>query len=108
MKIFYCCYETEDIVKSSSAIEVDKDTMISIALQILRSEGDFFGITDSNENTLQFIVCENDEIHAEIPSPEMAGSYCKTIDYPELEHMLINLPATISTTTISGLQFVQW
>jgi len=88
-KIFYYCQKTGDEVESQTPLLTDRDTMISVALQTLRDEGDFFGIIDESNTTLQFMVQSNSEILIDIPMPAKGGSYNSIISPAELENTLL-------------------
>ena len=107
-KTFYYCESTNDRVDAENAIEVDRDTLINIAMQILREEGDFIGVTSNFGCTLQFMVSGSGSLTMEIPSPENKESYAKEIHVSEIEDVLIPLKEDFCKESFSGMNFVSW
>ena len=107
-KIFYCCQETGDEVESQTPFLADRDTMISVALRTLRDEGDFFGIIDESDTTLQFMVQSSSEILIDIPIPAKGGSYNSIISPAELENTLLAISPPFSQLRLNNLEFVEW
>ena len=93
---------------SSEPASFDKDTAVSVALQILRDPGDFIGFIDGNERVLQFYLQESGEVWVEHPSPKDGGSFGKLIPLSELESVLVNLPAKLHKMCLPGLEFRSW
>ncbi len=108
VRVFYTCYSTGESVDSSSPYETDFDTMVSMAQQLLRAEGDFFGIVDERGRTLQFMVQGEGEIWMEIPVPAEGGSYGRLLAVPDLEHTLLSVQHPLDPSGIDGLQFEAW
>jgi len=108
VKSFYKCQSSEDEIKSSSPVLFDKDTAISVAMQILREPHDFIGFIDQDENVLQFYYEQTGDIWVEHPSQTDKGSYGKLIHIDEVESLLISLPEQFSKTCIPDLKFQAW
>jgi len=106
--VFYTCYGTDDSVDSNAPYVTDRDTMISMAQQILREDGDFFGITDDNEVTLQFMVENGNKIWMEIPSPADGGSYGKQINASDLEAALLSIDQPFEPDKMAEFTFQKW
>ncbi|ODB99029.1 hypothetical protein A3197_16685 [Candidatus Thiodiazotropha endoloripes] len=86
----------------------DKDTAISVAMQILREPGDFIGFIGTNEKVLQFYYEDDGRIWVEHPSQKDGGSFGKYIPVQELEPILINLPEKFHKMCIPNLEFRSW
>ena len=107
-RVFYTCYGTDDSVESNEPFMTDRDTMISMAQQILRSDGDFFGLSDDNHITLQFMMEKGNKIWMEIPAPVDGGSYGKQINASDLEAALLSIDQPFEPDEMAGLTFQKW
>ena len=107
-KVFYTCYGTNDTVESSKPYTADRDNMVAIAQQVLRADGDFFGMVDENGVTLQFMRQEDDRIWMEIPVPSEGGSYGRRILVSDLERVLLSVVPPLNPVRMNGLEFKQW
>lgn len=108
LKSFYSSQSSGDVVDSAEPIEFDKDTVIGLAMQILREPGDFIGFIGSNDKVLQFYYEESGEIWVEHPSQRDGGSFGKYISLSDLEPLLIKLPEKFHKMCIPGLEFRSW
>lgn len=107
-RVFYCCNSSGDEIESENAIGMDRDTIVGTAMQLLREEGDFFGIIDEKDNTLQFLLGENEEVLMEVPKPSGGGSNGKQIMISEVESVLLSLEGEIDPSSFSGMKFESW
>ncbi|MCB9891415.1 MAG: hypothetical protein H6833_07200 [Planctomycetes bacterium] len=107
-RVFYCCYETEDRQDLDELQEIDRDSIIDLALQILRSDGDFFGIVDEGGAALQFMVQADSNVWMEVPAPERRGSYGCTIRWGDVEGVLRDLNLPLGRGDLPGLSFQAW
>ena len=108
VKSFYSCQSTDDEVKSSDPVVLDRDTAIDVAQQVLREPRDFIGFIDEKGNTIQFYYDESGEILVEHPDSSKAGSYGKCILLSDVENVVKSLPEYFSKECISGLKFKAW
>lgn len=108
VKSFYSCQSSGDEVPSADPVSFDRDTAIDVALQILRTPGDFIGFIDSSERVIQFCFEEPGDIWVEHPSPRDGGSFGKRIAFADLEPLLINLPEKFHKMCMPGLEFRAW
>ena len=87
-RAFYNCQSTEERVDSANAYDIELDGAANIVVDILRTEGDFFGLTDTAGVALQFMQ-EADSAWMEIPAPSEGGSYGAHVPPTEaIEHWL--------------------
>jgi len=107
-RVFYMSHETEDRVDATEPYLTDRDTMVSMAQQLLRGDGDFFGIIDERGTTLQFIMQGEDDVWMEIPMPSKGGSYGRVLPIENLETMLLSIEPPFLPSRIEGLNFQQW
>lgn len=107
-RVFYSCAATGDAVDSETPYSTDRDTMIAMAQQLLRSEGDYYGIIDENGVALQFMVENQETLWMEIPVPAEQGSYGGQLPFSELEKTLLALAPPFDPGGIAGLQFQPW
>lgn len=107
-RVFYTCYETDDVVESNNPLVTDRENMISIAQQVLRGDGDYFGIIDENDVTLQLMVVGSDRLRIEVPEPSERGSYARTITLTDLESELLAISPLFDRTKMTGLVFEPW
>ena len=107
-KSFYSCRSSGDVVDSNEPMEFDKDTAVSVAMQILRDPGDFIGFVGTNDKVLQFYYEDSGEIWVEHPSQRDGGSFGKYISLNDLESVLINLPEKFHKMCIPSLEFRSW
>lgn len=68
MKIFYTNYATNEEINSDNPIELDKQSIVDIFLNLVDSEESFLGLIDDTENIIQF-VNEEDKWLLDIPNP---------------------------------------
>ncbi len=66
IKFFYTNYETDEGI--DNPIEMSLEEIISIFLELVDGEGNFFGFTDNDNNCIQFINEENKWL-LDIPNP---------------------------------------
>jgi len=107
-RVFYCCDSTGDKVEASAAIAMDRDTIVSTAMQVLRNEGDFFGVIDDSAVTLQFMVEAGNKLWMEIPVPKKGGSRGKHIGIDDVESILLSLPESITPSAFPDMRFESW
>ena len=105
---FYCRNATSDSIEGGSAEPVDRYSSVSTALQILQDPGDFYGIVDDREVTLQFMVEPEGDVWVEVPCPQERGSYGRRISFSEIEPILLSLSGALSKDCIEGLEFISW
>jgi len=106
-RAFYCCNSTNEIVESTDAYEIELDWARNIVFDILRDDGDFFGLTDDAGVTIQFMR-EQDRVWMEIPSPKDRGSFGRHIDILEVGSAITSLPANLSPREMDGFEFQPW
>ena len=106
-RAFYCCQSTNEVVQSADAYEIELDWARNIVWDILRDDGDFFGLTDDAGTTVQFMR-EKGSVWMEIPSPDDRGSYGKYIDVSEVGAAIVSLPPKLSHQGMDGLEFQAW
>ena len=107
-KVFGKCYGTDTTILATDPYTTDRDNMVSIAQQLLRSDGDYFGLIDGNNVTLQFIMDDAGGIWMEIPIPAKNGSYGKRIQIQDLEGTLLLVGACFDPEEFGGMEFQQW
>ena len=81
---FYTCHSTDDRVNSESPIDLDRNSVVNVAQQILRDPSDFFGLIDTDGKTLQFYYEESGKILMEMPCPERRVSLGRHISITDL------------------------
>lgn len=108
MQSFYSCYSTGDHVPSTKPIELEKDTAIDVAMQILKEPNDFIGFVDQSGTTIQLYYDESEKIWVEIPYPEKRGSYGMHISISEVELFVKGLPSRYSNDCIPNGKFEEW
>ncbi|MEM9415592.1 MAG: hypothetical protein AAGA29_08975 [Planctomycetota bacterium] len=104
---FYCCYSTGKQVASSDPVEIDRDCVGTVALDVLRAKDDFFGLVDSEGTTLQFMR-EDEHVWMEVPAPAEQASYGKSITMDALKALLASLPPTFSHDSFPGMVRGSW
>ena len=104
---FYSCKSTQEIVNDINTYQVELGWAANIVFDIMREDGDFFGLTDSLNNTIQFLR-QGDEAFVDFPDPTKGGSHSKTIPMLELPNLIKELPETIIIDHFEGLQFNKW
>ena len=93
---------------SSNPVALDKESAISMALQVLREPNDFIGFVDAYGTTIQFYCDDSGEIWVEIPYPSEHGSYGKHISLEEVEYFVQELPDIFTDECIPDGEFVAW
>lgn len=106
--VFYTCYETDDVVHADSPYPTDKDNMIGIGQQVLRGDGDFFGVIDKNGSTVQFMVEGDNKVRVEMPDPERGGSWARYFSANDLETELLGISVPFDSSTKRGMSFESW
>lgn len=106
-KAFYSCNSTEERVDSADAYDIDLKWAANIVVDILRDEGDFFGLTDGAGTTLQFMR-ESESVWMEIPSPADRGSYGAHIAITDVRPTIVALPDLLDPKQLTNLDFQAW
>jgi len=75
----------------------------------LQTEGDFLGIADTANTTLQFMYhADQDHYWLEIPVPQQGGSYGTYLSREALQALLRDLPATFQVEDFPDFRFNPW
>ena len=104
--IFYHCEESGDDVPSNSPVEYQLDTIIDMSMQLLLSDGDFFGVVNGEGRTVQFIV-DGNSIVIDIPDLIKQGSHSREIRMSELENT-IKCIDQLFLDNLKGYKFSSW
>lgn len=108
VKAFYACHSKNDHVPASEPVHLDRDTAVSVAMQVLRDPHDFIGFVDEAGETIQFYYDECGEIWMEFPCPSEGGSYGRHISLEEVEAAVRDLPTRFTKTSIANSRFEKW
>lgn len=108
LRFFYTDYCEDKSIPAEEAWEVSKEDVLHSMDCVLHMRGNFLGIIDSNEVTLQFMVNKDRSIHIDIPEPTKGGSYVKTGSLAECLELVRTLGETIQPEAITGLSFESW
>lgn len=86
----------------------DIDTYLDL-FRALNSEGDFFGLIDSNKVCLQVMYKRDTEQYLiEVPRPDLRGSYGSYFTIEESAKILKSLPETFPLEGFLGFKFMSW
>ncbi len=106
-KLFFTDYAGKE-VPSEHPKDAAKGQIIELMQEILNSPDNFLGIVDQKEQTLQFMVNDDQTILVDIPMPEMKGSYQKNVDLEGAVRLVKKLGNIIQLELIEGLVFEKW
>jgi len=108
-RVFYFFERSSESVSSTSAVEMSAKAIRDQLLGRLRSEDDYLGIIDGNENLLQ-ILCERgaERFWVELPLDAARASYGRYVTLPELEELILNLPQVFDRGHFPGLEYKPW
>lgn len=108
-KVFYSFHKINEHVHGNTPIEVDQAELTADLLGKLRGDGDFLGIVDDQDTTLQVLYKKQDDPYwIEIPDPSAQGSYGRHIAFDELVDLFNKLPERFDPSALSGLTFEPW
>ena len=107
-RIFYHCTETGDHVPSDEAVKYPLDTIIDMAMQLVRRSGDFLGVLDGTGKCVQFMAVGGGMVEIDIPDPVKRGSHTKSISENELEIQLKKVASLFTGKEPVGFKFVSW
>ena len=106
-RIFYHCAETGDDAPSDEAVAYPLDTIIDMAMQLVREDGDFLGVLDGSGKCVQFISTGAGLVEVDIPDPAKRGSHKKSITESALENQVKSL-ASLFHGKLDGFTFTPW
>lgn len=108
LRFFYTDYCEDKSIPSPEALEVSKEEVLHSMDCVLHMPGNFLGIIDGNDATLQFMVNDDRSIHIDIPTPTKRGSYVKTGSLGECLELVRTMGETIQHDAITGFRFEGW
>ena len=88
LEIFYYCESLNESVDSDAPVMMEQDQLVEGCNKWLLDNGDFFGITNHDDVTLQFMKTNSDRVWMEIPDPELQGSFGKYTTLSDLGKLL--------------------
>lgn len=108
-RVFYFFGRAGDAVSSASAVEMSAKSIREQLLARLRSEDDYLGIIDAQDNVLQ-ILCEpgGDRFWVELPMDAARASYGRYMTLPELEDLVRTLPQVFDRSAFPDMQYRPW
>jgi len=108
-RVFYFFERSSESVSSASAVEMSARAIRDQLLGRLRSEDDYLGIIDGNENLLQILYEPGAErFWVELPLDAARASYGRYVTLAELEELILNLPQVFDRVHIPGLEYKPW
>lgn len=108
-KVFYSLYRTDREVSADHPVEMSEADIYSEMLGGLEQDGDFFGLKDDEETTLQVMYNGDDDSYwIEIPRPDRGGSFGCALSFDEITDVFKSLPARFSETMIPRMAFESW
>lgn len=108
LRFFYTDYCEKKSIPSEEAWEVSKEDVLHSMDCVLHMPGNFLGIIDQNDATLQFMVNDDRSIHVDIPTPSKRGSYVKTESLKGCLDLVRTMGETVEPDSITGLTFESW
>ncbi len=107
--VFYWLQEPNEEVAANRPVAMQVDDVIANLVPRMTREGDFVGLVDQNDNTLQFRRhLAQQAFWVEIPAPEQRGSFGSLVASTQLADLLRSLPATIKPTSFPQFRFQAW
>ena len=108
-RVFFFFERSGDSVSSASAIEMSARAIREQLLGRLRSEDDYLGIIDEQDNVLQ-ILCEPqaNRYWVELPMEAARASYGRFMSLAELEALVMSLPRIFDRSHIPDLEYKLW
>lgn len=110
-KLYFCDYFEDLEVSAADAYTnlANKEVIIEKMQDVLHSSGNFVGIIDDQDVSLQFVVSGDDEvITVDIPSVSDQGSFCKDVTLDEAIDIVRELEGDFDLSTIEGLELRPW
>lgn len=105
----FCYFATQNLdIPSNKPIPIDSSNIIGELVESLREDGDFFGLVDSCDTTLQVAYEEEGSYWIEIPFPKERGSYGQSVSLDQLCQIMSNLPETFTREAFPDFEFVAW
>jgi len=88
---------------------VKTDDICKDLLDNLKQDGDYFGLVDENDASLQvFFDADEQNYWVEIPVPEKQGSFGAILTYDELSALLKKLPGCFKPELFPDFEFNPW
>lgn len=95
-------------VGSNNTVFLGVDTIVAEVLPELTQQGDFVGLIDANDETLQAMLEPDGSFWLEIPDAERKGSWGTHLSRDELAAVFRQLPAFHDRASFRDFQFSPW
>lgn len=90
--VFYATYSTDEHAAPDDEIHAEASALPDLLRKHLRYNGDFFGITDDDGTTLQFMKGGGDRVALDLPDPDEGGSYVQPMTVDQAAELLAQTP----------------
>ena len=108
-RVFYLFERTGESLSSASALEMSARAIREQLLPRLRTEDDYLGIIDPQDNVLQILFEPGDgRFWVELPLDAAKASYGRHMVLEEIQELLRQLPAVFNREAIPGLEYRPW
>jgi len=108
-RVFYLFERTGESLSSASALEMNARAIREQLLPRLRTEDDYLGIIDPQDNVLQILFEPGDgRFWVELPLDAAKASYGRHMVLEEIQELLRQLPAVFNREAIPGLEYRPW
>ncbi len=104
-EIFYMNYKNDEEVSSDESQLMTKEEIIKKIELLHDHDHNFFGINDSDNNTIQFAVAPESKIWVEIPCPKENGAYGIHMQYEEVIKTINDLNVSIKREDFPNFEF---
>ena len=108
--VFHDIVRLPHSVPAENAVEMTREIVLNEILPLLKEDGEFFGLIDSNRTTLQVLYTSNDdqEYWVEIPSPSLGGSFGAHFDWNQVNDLFGSLAETFPQDGFAEFDFHPW
>ena len=108
-RVFYLFERTGESLSSASALEMSARAIREQLLPRLRTEDDYLGNIDPQDNVLQILFEPGDgRFWVELPLDAAKASYGRHMVLEEIQDLLRQLPAVFNREAIPGLEYRPW
>ena len=96
-------------VSSEDAHDIDLADVYSEIFPLLKEDGEYFGLVDSNGTTLQAMYdADNDQYWFEVPRPDLQGSFGMNLSFDASIDLIKSLGGSFPLEGFDGFEFQAW
>lgn len=107
-RVAFCDYSAEENPAADEHRLLDRDGILALMEEVLKSAGSFVSVMDDEGTMLQFVLDEDGSVMMDIPHPKKRGSYAKRATIADCVSVVEALDERVRIDAITGLEFERW